>query len=70
MSEIVRCEICGKVYNRRYLKGHKRLAHGKKNWASFAKNERERVRAITSLYLKLTDRNKKRIRELLSRSDG
>ncbi len=30
MSEIVKCEICGKLFNRRYVKSHKRLAHDKK----------------------------------------
>jgi hypothetical protein len=66
MSEIVRCEICGGMYNSRYLGGHKRLSHEKKNLASQLKNERERLQAIISLYANLSDRNKKRVRERLT----
>jgi hypothetical protein len=28
VSQIVRCEICGGIYNRRHLSSHKRLSHG------------------------------------------
>lgn len=70
MSETVTCQICGGVYNRRYLNGHIRLAHGKKNWASLAKNERERIEAIVSLYEQLSEKNKKMIRERLARPDA
>jgi len=66
MSEIVKCDICGGVYNRRYLNGHKRLSHGKKDLASQVKGEREGLEAIVSLYTKLSDKNKKRVRERLS----
>jgi hypothetical protein len=27
MSGIVRCEVCGKIFNQSYLGSHKRLAH-------------------------------------------
>jgi hypothetical protein len=67
MSEIVKCDVCGRVYNRRYLHTHKRLSHGKKNWASLAKNDRDRLQAIASLYEELSDENKERARERLSR---
>jgi hypothetical protein len=68
MSEIVRCEICGGMYkyNRRYLSGHKRLSHGKRNVASLLKSERERLRAIFALYMNLSDKNKRRVRERLT----
>lgn len=44
MSEIVKCGVCGKVFNKRYVKSHKRLAHEQKsNLASSDLSEPELV---------------------------
>jgi hypothetical protein len=62
MSEIVKCEICGKSFNKRYVNSHKRLAHEKKlNPGSSAKNEQEVMDEILSLYGRLSDEKRKEL---------
>jgi F0F1-type ATP synthase delta subunit len=52
MSEIVKCGICGKAFNKRYVNSHKRLAH---------KNEREVMEEILHLYETLSDEKRKEL---------
>lgn len=62
MSEIVKCEICGKMFNRRYVKSHKRLAHDQKpNLTSSELSEPEVMQEILSLYGRLSDDKRKEL---------
>jgi hypothetical protein len=62
MSEIVKCGICGKFFNKRYVNSHKRLAHAKKpNPGSSAKTEREVMEEIVQLYENLSNEKRKEL---------
>jgi len=62
MSEIVKCGICGKSFNKRYVNSHKRLAHKTKpNSGSSAKNESEVMEEILHLYESLSDEKRKEL---------
>jgi hypothetical protein len=70
MSQIVKCDICGGVYNQSRLSSHKRLSHGqRKTSSSLAKDEPETLEVIVSMYAQLTDESKKAVRERLSTTD-
>lgn len=70
MSQIVKCDICGGIYNQSHLSSHKRLSHGKsRTSSSLAKGESETLEVIVSMYAQLTDENKKAVRERLSTKD-
>ena len=68
MSQIVRCDVCGGVYNQRYIRAHKRLSHDRNHFA--AKNEPEALAAIVSLYTRLSDESKKMLRDRLANPVG
>jgi len=71
MSEIVKCEVCGKAFNQRYVNSHKRLAHHKKlDPASSVPSEPEVVREILSLYACLSDEERKELQVRLKSSDS
>lgn len=61
MSEIVKCGICGKSFNKRYVNSHKRLAHEKPNPGSSAKNEGEVMQEIMHLYESLSEEKRKEL---------
>ena len=66
MSEIVKCGICGKVFNKRYLNSHKRLAHDQKpNVPSSKLSEPEVMQEILSLYGRLSDDKRKELQARL-----
>lgn len=70
MSQIVRCDVCGGVYNKRYLRAHKRLSHGRtQSLALPTRTEPEKVEAIVSMYAQLSDENKKTIRDRLAQAE-
>jgi hypothetical protein len=70
MSQIVRCDVCGGVYNKRYLRAHKRLSHGRSQaLTASTKSEPETVEAIVSMYAQLSDQSKKTIRDRLANAD-
>jgi hypothetical protein len=72
MSQIVKCDICGGVYNQSRLSSHKRLSHGQRKTSSsfsLAKGETETLEVIVSMYAQLTDESKKAVRERLSTKD-
>jgi hypothetical protein len=59
-SPIVKCDVCGQQFNRRYLSSHKRLSHGKNNKSAMSiGDEAKAVETILALYLQLsaTSRN-------------
>lgn len=62
MSEIIKCGICGKTFNKRYVNSHKRLAHDQKpDHAPSELNEPEVMREILSLYGRLSDEKRKEL---------
>ena len=66
MSGIVKCGICGKVFNKRYVNSHKRLAHDQKpNRASSKLSEPEVIQEILSLYGRLSDDKRKELQSRL-----
>ena len=65
MPKVVKCEICGGLYNQSHLSSHKRLSHGKcKTVPASPKSEQETLGAILSMFERLSDDGK---REILSR---
>jgi hypothetical protein len=67
MSGIVKCDICGCVYNERHLSSHKRLSHGK-NKASIpsAASEPKDLGALLALYERLPEEDKKKVQTQLA----
>lgn len=62
MSEIVKCEICGKSFNKRHVKSHARLAHKKKsNPDSSAREEEEAMEKILHWYERLSGKERKKL---------
>jgi hypothetical protein len=67
MSEIVKCDVCGGLYNQRHLTSHKRLSHGKKNSFAFTvADEPGAVNAIFTLYKRLSAKARKEILDRLT----
>jgi len=70
VSEIVKCDICGGVYNRRHLSSHKRLSHGKSRTANLSTaDEPEKLEAVLSLYEQLSDEEKKKVQDQLASAE-
>jgi hypothetical protein len=68
MSEAVKCDICGALYNSRYLASHKRWAHQKRGKIEDSDlTEREATARILSLFEGLSPESRKRILQRLSR---
>jgi hypothetical protein len=68
MSEIVRCEVCGKIFNRSYLNSHKRLAHPKEfGGPTSPEGELRVVNKILSLYQQLSLPIQKQLRDRLAK---
>lgn len=67
MSEIVKCEICGGLYNRSYLVSHKRLAHREKAAAGASTTgEPDPINKILSLYKQLSQQGQKDLLDRLT----
>lgn len=65
MSQIVKCDICGKIYSQSHLGSHKRLSHGKRESPSrSSKDDSAALEEILSLFESLPEEQKK---EVLSR---
>ena len=65
MSQIVKCDVCGKIYSQSHLGSHKRLSHGKRKSSSrSSKDESGSWEMILAMYERLSDEGKK---EVLSR---
>lgn len=66
MAQIVKCDICGKLYNQSYLSSHKRLSHRKREApVTSPHSERETIELITFLYGQLSEENKGEVRKRL-----
>lgn len=69
MSEIVKCGICGRSFNKRYVNSHMRLAHKKKlNPRSSPGNDEEVIEAILHMYERLSDEERKELQIRLKSS--
>jgi hypothetical protein len=66
MSGIVKCDICGCVYNERHLSSHKRLSHGKNRASSPAAGEPKDFGALLELYERLPEADKKKVQTQLA----
>lgn len=67
MSQIVTCDVCGKIYNQRHLSSHQRLAHGKRTAPPPPpKSEEAKIETILSLYERLSVEGKKEVLDVLS----
>lgn len=65
MGQIVRCDICGKIYNESNLTTHKRRSHGAPSPPTRSEEgDTPSIDAILSMYERLPDERK---REVLSR---
>lgn len=64
MGPIVKCDICGKIYNQSHLTTHKRMSHGQREKPRSHRNEPASVEAILAMYEQLPEERKK---ELLDR---
>jgi hypothetical protein len=68
VTEIVRCEVCGKIFNRSYLSSHKRLAHPEACGGSMSREGELRVvNKILSLYQQLSLPTQKQLRDRLAK---
>jgi len=63
MAELVKCDICGKVFNTSHLASHKRLAHGKRVTPAYCTSEPEAIELIVSLHARLSDEGKRKVLE-------
>ncbi len=67
MGQIIKCDICGKIYNESHLTTHKRRSHGiPGTLPRSAENGKARVEAIFFLYERLPDEQKKQVLERLA----
>ncbi len=70
MSQTVKCDICGGLYNQSHLSSHKRLSHGKRETSPrSSKEEPESIEAILSLYKQLPEEWKKEVLHRLAVAD-
>ena len=68
MSAIVRCDVCGKIFNRSYLSSHKRLAHPTAPDKPLSPESESRlVNKILSLYQQLSLPIQKQLRGRLAK---
>lgn len=65
MSNIVTCDVCGKIFNQSHLGAHKRLAHGRRPQGSVASAEPETMNTILSAYEKLSAEDQEELLERL-----
>ena len=70
MSPIVKCDVCGGIYNEKYVSSHRRLAHGRAKVPAFStRNHPDALEMIVSMYAQLSDESKKEVRERLADAD-
>lgn len=64
MSQIVKCDICGGIYNQSHLSSHKRLSHGKHE--PQPKTVAPTLEVVLSMYAQLPEESKRKVRERLT----
>ena len=67
MAGQVKCDICGKIFNKSYVGSHKRLAHGKRVTPVYSPSEPEAIEVITSLHTRLSEDGKRKVLERITR---
>ncbi|PYT99327.1 MAG: hypothetical protein DMG38_12025 [Acidobacteria bacterium] len=70
MGQIVKCDVCGKIYNQSHLSAHKRMSHGQREKLRSNKNEPASVAAIVSMYEQLPEEGKKEVLNRLLAGEG
>ena len=69
MSSIVKCDICGGIYNQSHLSSHKRLSHGKRGKSTRAsKAGAGNLEAIVSMFQQLPEEKKREVLDRLAAS--
>ena len=66
MPGLVKCEVCQRVFNARYLASHKRMAHGIKERKTPITQPREAIRTIVALYKGLPTHHREKVLERLA----
>ena len=67
VSQIVKCDVCGGVYNQSHLSSHKRLSHGKgKTSSPCGAGEPPKFEAVLASYAQLSEEDKKEVRKQLA----
>ena len=70
MGQIVRCDICGKIYNESNLTTHKRRSHGTPGASPrSAEDSTASVEAILCIYERLPDDRKREVLRRLADKD-
>ncbi|HXX46184.1 MAG TPA: hypothetical protein VEJ38_15755 [Candidatus Acidoferrales bacterium] len=65
-SPMVKCDVCGRHYNQRYLTSHKRLSHNAKTDPSVSVDDSRAVEMILALYKKISAKARTDLRHRLS----
>lgn len=63
MGQMIKCDICGKIYNESHLTTHKRRSH---ETPRSSDNNTASVEAIFSMYEQLPEERKKEVRSRLT----
>jgi len=66
MPGLVKCDICERVFNARYLASHKRMAHGTGERKTLTMKPQEAIRTIVALYKELSTDNREKVLERLA----
>ena len=66
-SGVVKCDVCGRDFNRSYLSAHKRLSHGKKGNTTLGNvDEAKAIEMIRKLYSQLSPASRKNLLQRLA----
>ena len=68
LPDTVKCKICGRLYNKRYLHGHMLRSHSKRKKVSGKSSETEIIEEILSLFQRLSKEGQESLQERLSNS--
>lgn len=66
MSQMVKCDVCGRNYNQRYLTSHKRLSHKKKSSTPDSVDETKAVDMILALFMQVSAKARKDVLDRLT----
>jgi mannose/fructose-specific phosphotransferase system component IIA len=66
MPGLVKCDVCERVFNARYLASHKRMAHGIGERKTPTVKPQEAIRTIVALYKELSADNREKVLERLA----
>jgi len=66
MPGLVKCDVCERVFNARYLASHKRMAHGVGERKALTMQPQEAIRTIVALYKELSTHNREKVWERLT----